>query len=263
MISTIRKYESNLYSYSYIDFFNQFREDRFDAAAYEQDEFKSKGFTHICLQLRKLVTSSDYDQPLDQLLLCLVDLLILFGKSVKAKELLFDYCERQPNNLNALLYVLKFNELYLKDPNVFERFYSKLVRLDPGHRSLIEYLDQLCLPVGGLIILLGFVDHTANKDDRNAWRLIYTKLGAIETRSSEETAIRAFYTTVFASYWPVYQFTNVSVQIKPDDCDFLFHKAHVFNYFQPRLSKNFVAQVKLVLAIAKSDKLELLNRFKF
>ena len=178
--------------------------------------------------------------------------------------MLFKYYERHPDNLNAVLYILKFNELYLKDPDVFRSFYNRLVELDPGHPYLIRYLDHICLPVESLKILLLFVDYTANKDNRNAWRLIYTKLGEIERRSSEETVIRNFYATVFASYWPTYQFTNVSVKINPEACDFLFHKAYVFNYFQPRQSEKFVSQVKLVLTITESaDKLKLLSRFRF
>ena len=213
------------------------------------------------MQLKKLTTSPDYDQPLDHLLLCLVDLLILFKKFGKAKRLLFKFYERHPTNPNAVVYILKFNELHLREPDVFRTFYNKLVQLDPGHRCLIDYLDHLCLPVESLKILLCFVDYTTNKDDRTAWKLIHTKLATIEARSSEETAIKDFYTTVFASYWPTYQFTNLSIKINRENCDFLFHKAHAFHYFQPKLCVKFVSQVKLLLTITKSDKLEHLNQF--
>lgn len=248
---------------SFVNFFKEFKEDQFDSKRCELDEFKSKDFTRLCLQLKKLTTSSEYDQPLDQLLLCLADLLILFGKFEKANELLFDYYERHPDNLNAVLYILRFNELHLKNPEMFQMFFNRLVRLDPGHHRLIDYLGHLCLPVGGLIILLGYVDYTANQNDRTAWKHIYTKLVAIKGCATQETAIKEFYETVFASYWPVYQFMNVSIKLSPENCDFLFHKAYVFNYFQPKLSKKFVSQVKLLLTITKSDKLEILDRFEF
>lgn len=246
-----------------MSFFKEFKEDQFDSERYERDEFKSKYFTHICLQLKKLITSPDYDQPLDHLLLCLVDLLVLFKKIRKAKRLLLRFYECHPNNLNAVIYMLKFNELYLKDEDVFRTFYNRLIQLDPSHRCLIDYLDHICSVVESLQILLCFVDYAANKDDANAWQLIHTKLAAIESGSPQETAIKEFYGNIFESYWPTYQFTNLSIKINPENCELLFHKALVFNFFQPLRSSKFVAQVKLVLTIIQSDKVELLNQLRF
>lgn len=205
-----------------------------------------------------MLTNPEYDQPLDHLLLCYVDLLVLFKKFEKAKRLLLRHYERHPDDLNAIVYILKFNRLYIKDLELFRTFYNRLLELDPSHRCLIEYMDYLCVPLECLKILLSFVDYTANKDDQQAWKLIHAMLLTIEPLDA--VAIREFYqASGFASYWPAYQFTNVSIRVNPENCDFLFHKAHVFNYFQPKLSEKFVSQVKLMLTITKSDKLQILN----
>lgn len=228
----------------------------------EQDEIKSKHFAHLCLQLDKLVAGSD--QPLDHLVLCYTDLLVMFKRFEEAKALLFSHYERHPNDPNAIVYILKFNELHLKDAELFRTFYNRLLDLDRGHRCLIDYLDYLCVPVEILKVLLSFVDYNANKDDLAAWRQIYTRLVSIERSSPKAAAIREFYhASGFASYWPTYQFINVSLRINAENCDFLFHKAFVFNYFQAELSTNFAAQVKLILTITKCDKLELIEKFEF
>lgn len=195
------------------------------------------------------------------MLLCYIDLLVLFKKFKKAKKHLFNYHKHYPNDLNAIIYILKLNELYIRDKNLFREFYNKLIVLDASNKHLIDYISHICLTVESLKILLCFVDYTINKDDLKAWRLIYDRLIKIETETEDEKEIKEFYENLFASYWPKYHFTSVSVKINPENCDFIFHKAFTFNYFQPKYSTKFVSQIKLILTLAKSDKVHILNKF--
>lgn len=248
---------------SFKSFFKQFREGGLDYERYKRDEFKSKDFVHICIQLQNLTigSESDEDYPLDYMLLCLIDLFILFRKFRKAKEVLIKYHEQYPSNLNAIIYMLRFNELYLLDAELFIEYYNKLIKLDPSNDKLMHYIDCIKLPLESLKTLLSYVDYVHNKDNKKAWRLIYNRLKQL--KPPEKNMIKQFYDRLYASYWPSYQFRTVSIKINRENCDFIFYKAFVFNYFQPEESVKFVLQILVILTVARSDWVDVLNKLKF
>ena len=187
-------------------------------------------------------------------------MLVLFEDYEKAKELLIKYHKHYSTNQNAIIYMLKFNELYLNDLTIFKDYYNKLIILDPSNQYLLYYLDHLTLSVESLKILLHYVDFTMNKEDGHAWRLIYERLRKLKKKSPEEKEIKLYYNSVFASYWPTFHFKTVSVKINEENCDLIFHKAFIFYYFQPIISAKFVTQIRFILMLAKNTNADILNK---
>lgn len=186
-------------------------------------------------------------------------MLVLAERFDEAKENLLMYHEQFPTNLNAVIYILKFNELYIKDDELFKKFYDILLELDQSNSLVIFYLNKVDLTMKRLKVLMNYIDFTKNKEDHHAWKALYENLISLEKDSNEEKDVKAYYQSLFASYWPTYHFHTLTVKINKETCDFIFHKAFTFHYFQSNESFLFLSKILTILSFAKSDKFALLK----
>ena len=206
-------------------------------------------FSHIpiIMGLREATLKQAY--PADFYFLCLINLLVLYDKFEDAKDILQEYVDKHPFNINAIFYLKKFNQKYLNSDYIDEICTKNLISLDPGNPFIIDWIDHIKDRIERIRVLFNFVDYVHNRHSIKAWKLLATLVEELWPNEDDQKTISHVYGKFFSSYWPTYHFvySNDSPDENPPSPECLYYKAEIYLLLKSIDKPAFIGDVKAIL----------------
>ncbi|KAM7296869.1 TATA box-binding protein-associated factor RNA polymerase I subunit A [Ixodes scapularis] len=206
----------------------------------------------------------DHEGPFDIFIVKLIHMLEFYGHLDKAESVLEEYLDKNPESLNAHIYLY----IFLKRHNLRmeERIdvLHKICGMDPSNALVLDYIDYIYTLEGSgsaesVRMVADFLDSFDNKDSLEGWTwLCRTAVQAVHRKEKQLLACLKQLWKERRGYWRPYHF---NVRLQPTGCpEVWICKATLLRVLKLD-DRGYVSSVEEKLAELGADTVDAYNTF--
>ncbi|GFW56234.1 uncharacterized protein TNCV_4064491 [Trichonephila clavipes] len=171
----------------------------------------------------------------DIFVLKLIELLYVSDKEEEVKEVLLNYVERNPNHLNAHIYICEFLKNYDPDSKTLIQHLEAIAEMCPSDERVLLLIEKWCdceeKFKDCLKLAFMFLDYPSNGNNSKAWKILSDLLCRIKSRKEMKHIKRTFWNSRCHSWnWVCFNPLQIG-QLDKTDLPLVALKVSVLSYF--------------------------------